>query len=472
MNDKSMAKTVCTIGPASSSRAVLKRMMSAGMDVARLNFSHGTHSDHRRMIKMIRDESRAARFDVAILQDLQGIKIRTGTFQPGGIKLIKGAYVTIKPGKGTGNRELIYISYPAIVKDAEIGNMILINDGLLKLRITGKDKGLLKAQVIEGGILTDRKGVNLPGMKITTAPFTPKDRADLEFGLSMGVDYIAVSFVREAEDILKVRRHMKRMGRHIPLIAKIEKPEALKNINDILDVVDGLMVARGDLGVEVSPEDVPGIQKNLIRLANERGVPVITATQMLESMTQHSTPTRAEVTDVANAIIDGTDCVMLSAETSAGKFPVQSVMMMNRIIKKTESEQHPRPSYKRGGSYSEAVCLAAVDAAEAMGARLIAAYTESGYTGRILSKFRPRVPIVGFTSHDYIRRRMSLLWGVRPELVQRRPKSTDDAFMEIERVVLKHRMAKKDESIVIIASTPIGGAGKTNMMKIHRLGGG
>jgi pyruvate kinase len=463
------ARIVCTIGPASGSRKALYGLISGGMDVARLNFSHGDHQGHGRAMEAIRGGAKKNGRPVAILQDLQGIKIRTGPMEGGSVRLRRGRELLVAPGAASGTEEKIYVSYPHIIGDASVGDRILLDDGLMELRVLGKKGAALRTRVIEGGMLKDRKGVNLPGMDLRTQSFTRKDREDLAFGLEMGVDYVAVSFVRSASDLRKVRSYMTRSGRSAPIIAKIEKPEAVENIDEILSEADGIMVARGDLGVEMSPEDVPLIQKMLIDRANTAGKLVITATQMLESMTEHARPTRAEVTDVANAVIDGSDALMLSAETSVGKNPIKALRMMSRIIVTTEADVPSFPMYRNEGTFSEAIAVAATDAAQDIGARHIVAFTQSGYTARLLSKFRPSVPIIAFTPHEEARRRMSLYWGVQPRIM--RPlKSTDSVFREVEKALLRDRLAKKGDRIVITASTPIGVAGKTNLLKLHRIG--
>jgi len=463
------AKIVCTIGPASIREDILFSLIEAGMDVARLNFSHGDYEFHRRAIDLVRKGSKRFNRPVSVLQDLQGIKIRVGTFKKGSTTLKKGSEVSLLSGLGVGDEGVIYISYPRLLKDIRVGDRVLLDDGLIELRVRGRGPSSLRAEVIEGGTLRDKKGVNFPDSKIILSALTLKDRKDLLFGLEMGVDYVAVSFVREAEDIEKTRRWLKRQGASLPLIAKIEKPEAIKNISEIIDASDGIMVARGDLGVELPPEEVPLLQKMLIERANSKGKLVITATQMLESMTQHTRPTRAEATDVANAVIDGTDALMLSAETSTGSYPLLALKMMDRIIKSTEAGREAVSQYRGGKSFSEAVAEAASGAAKDIGATYITAFTQSGYTARLLSKYRPSVPILGFTTDERIMRRMSLYWGVIPKLI--RPlRSTDALFMEIERTILKEGLAKKGQSIVITASTPILGSGKTNLLKLHRLG--
>lgn len=463
-------RIVCTIGPASNSKEVIGRLVEGGMDVARLNFSHGDHASHGRAFALIREAARKYDRPVAVIQDLQGIKIRTGTFEGGAITLKKGGEVAVLPGVGKGSVERIFVSYEGIVKHSRAGDRILINDGLVELKVIGKQRGVLRARVVEGGEIEDRKGVNLPGMKLPSSALTAKDRKDLLFGLTLGVDYVAISFVREAADVRKIRDFIERRGPGLPLIAKIEKPEAVDNIDAILDEAEGIMVARGDLGVEMPAEEVPLIQKMLIERANRRGRLVITATQMLESMTGHSTPTRAEATDVANAVLDGSDALMLSAETSIGKYPIPALRMMDRIVRRTENSIQAAPSYLTGGTYSEAVAEAAARAAEDVGARFVVAFTQSGYTARLLCKYRPSVPIIAFTPQERVRRRMSLYRGVMPKLMKPL-RSTDEVFSEVEKTLLGEKLIRPGESIVITASAPVGGEGKTNLMKLHRAGG-
>lgn len=478
------AKIVCTIGPASAERGVLFSLIKGGMDVARLNLSHGDHAFHRRAVALIKEGAERFKRPVAILSDLQGIKIRVGPIKGGAVRLKKGKEVLLRPGRGEGregDEGNLFLSYPGLIKDSKAGGRILLDDGLIELRVVRKEGAGLRARVFEGGLLSGRKGVNLPGMKINMPSFTEKDKEDLAFSLDSGADYVAVSFVREAGDLRKVRRWLKKRGRSVPLIAKIEKPEAIKNIEEIIEEAEGIMVARGDLGVELPPEEVPLLQKMLIERANMKGKLVITATQMLESMTGHLRPTRAEATDVANAVLDGTDALMLSAETSAGSYPVEALSMMDRIIRKTESgiagcgphcsaihPAHPGFTHIREGSFSEAVAEAAAMTAVDIGARYIVAFTQSGYTARLVSKFRPEVPIVAFTPSEEIRRRMSLYWGVTP-LLMSALSSTDSVFEEVEKTLLRKKMIKSGERVVITASTPILGEGKTNLLKLHRI---
>lgn len=463
------AKIVCTIGPSSSSRKVITSLIKNGMNVARLNFSHGNYQSHKRNIELIREVSRKLKKPVAILQDLQGIKIRVGLIEGDEIELKRGNLILLKPGEGIGNKERIFISYPALIKDTKIGDKILLDDGLIQLSVIGKEKEGVRVKVIEGGILKSRKGVNLPNIKISIRSFTKKDEKDLIFGLSMDIDYVAISFVRTAEDLRKVKLWLKKKRHEVPIIAKIEKPEAISNIDEILSEAEGIMIARGDLGVEMPAEEVPLIQKALIEKANKRGKIVITATQMLESMTEHLRPTRAETTDVANAVLDGTDALMLSAETAAGKYPVDSLRMMDKIIRYTESRKKWESLYSRGKTFAEAIADAACVAAEYIGAKAIVAFTKSGFTAKLVSKFRPKVPIIAFTPDEKIKNRMCLYWGVNPKNM-RLLATMDEMIIEVEKRLLKEHIAKIGDKIVIISSSPLSTLVKTNFVKLHRIG--
>jgi pyruvate kinase len=482
------AKIICTLGPASVEPSVLLTLIKKGMDVARLNFSHGDHEGHMKAIGLVRDGSAQYKRPVGILQDLQGIKVRTGRVTGGSVSLEKGSKVTLMTGKGIGDHTKIYINSPDLIKNARKSDIISLDDGLIQLEVRSKNRDSLKTSVLEGGILTDRKGVNLPFN--TQAPsFTDKDSADLDFGLAMNVDYVALSFVRSAEDIERVEHWLRKRKKRIPLIAKIERAEALANIEEILDKSDGIMIARGDLGLDLPAEEIPLIQKKLIALSNRRGKLVITATQMLESMTEHSRPTRAEATDVANAVIDGSDALMLSAETASGKYPVEALLMMSRIIKYTEREAPAQSSVfsfpeARSASlgaipktaatfedamFSGAVADAACRAAEDIRARYVIACTDSGFTARLVSKFRPRIPIIAFTPEVHTLNRMCLYWGVQPKLMPP-PTGTDKMIREVERLLIEEKLVEKGERVVITASAPLLGSGKTNLLKLQRIG--
>ncbi len=467
--DARKAKIVCTIGPSSSDKKVLALLIKNGMNVARMNFSHGDHETHRQRIELVRELSGIHKKPVAILQDLQGVKIRVGLIEGGAVELKKGTTIRLSPGDGMGNQREIFISYPLLLKEIRKGDKILLDDGLIQLSVTGRTKNAVLARVAEGGILKDRKGVNLPGVKLSIRSFTDKDEQDLSFGIKMGVDYVAISFVRDADDIRKVKAWLMKRDQAVPIIAKIEKPEALGNIDEILSEVDGIMIARGDLGVEMPPEEVPLIQKGLIEKANKNGKVVITATQMLESMTEHLRPTRAEANDVANAVLDGTDALMLSAETASGKYPVEALKMMDRIVSHTEQMKGTESSFIHGDIFAEATADAACRAAEDIHAKALVAFTQSGFTARLLSKFRPRVPIVALTPDNDIENRVSLYWGVTPKIM-RLPATTDEMVKGIEKALLAERFVKKGDGIVITSSSPLSTQAKTNFMKLHRVG--
>ncbi|MEW6587215.1 MAG: pyruvate kinase [Nitrospirota bacterium] len=463
------AKIVCTIGPSSSDRAKITALIKGGMNVARLNFSHGDGDTHRKNIRTIREIAEIYGQPVSILQDLQGVKIRVGKIAGGAVEIKKGAVLMLVPGGGTGNERNIFISFPRLLEDVNEGDRILLDDGLIQLSVIEKTRRGLKARVVEGGVLRDRKGVNFPGIELSVRAFTEKDKKDLLLGLEEGVDYVAISFVREAGDIKRVKEWLRKRRRTLPIIAKIEKPEALANIGEIMSEVEGIMVARGDLGVEMSPEEVPLIQKELISGANRSGKIVITATQMLESMTEHLHPTRAEATDVANAVLDGTDALMLSAETASGKYPVEALIMMDRIIRHTESLRRGESCSARGDSFAEAAADAACRAAEDVHAKVIAAFTQSGFTARLLSKFRPKVPVIALTPDEKIRNRVALYWGIVPKIM-RLPATTDEMVSGVEKALLRERIVRKGDSIVITASSPLSTHGKTNFMKLHKVG--
>ena len=460
-------KIVCTIGPASSSKKTLRQLIRAGMDVARLNFSHGSHKGHKGVIRSVRRLSTELDKPVAILQDLQGPKIRTGELKEGRVELKKNQEWTITTRRIKGGQGLISTTYRGIVSDLKRGDAILIDDGMIELKVLSKDKEQLYCKVISGGILGEHKGINLPGVRTRIPSLTKKDKEDLKVGIEAGVDYVAISFVRSAKDVRALKRFLKNKKVDIPVIAKIEKPQALDELEGILDVCEGIMVARGDLGVELSLEKVPVAQKRMIRMANEKRKLVITATQMLESMTDHPRPTRAETSDVANAILDGTDAVMLSAETSVGNYPVESVRMMRKIARETETNFPTKPLYDRRPSnfpdvISEAACLAADD----LGLKAIVAFSQSGFTAGLISKYRPPVPIIACTPDVEVQRRLALYWGVNARVVPHLV-GTDKMIETVEDLLLKERLAKKGDRIAILGGTPLATRGKTNMMKLH-----
>lgn len=464
------AKIVCTIGPASQSRDVIRQLIKNGMDVARLNFSHGDHSTHKNIATILRTESKNIGKIISILQDLQGIKIRLSEIEGGGVMLQTGERIFIRPGEGIGNKERLFISYPALLKDVNEGDNILIDDGIIKLTVDDKGKKELVARVIEGGFVRSKKGVNLPKTKTSLSSFTRKDKDDLLFGLGIGVDYVAISFVRSGKDIDEVLRWSKKQGISLPpLIAKIEKPEALDNIEEIIDMVEGIMVARGDLGVEMPTEMVPVIQKMLIKKANKRGKLVITATQMLESMTQHTRPTRAEATDVANAVIDGTEALMLSAETASGRYPVEALKMMDTIIRFTEENINFSSSqYELKPIVPDAIADGACKVAHDIKAKAIVVFTHSGFTAGLISKLRPSIPILAFTPDESVLKRLPLYWGVIPKFIKHPEIDIDQSFIKgIETSLKKEGIAKRGENILLVASSPF--MGRPNIIRVHKL---
>lgn len=462
-------KIVATIGPGSSDPHVISRMIMSGMDAARLNFSHGEHREHARRIRLIRQEAKRTGRHIAIIQDLQGPKIRVGVVKNGSILLREGDTISITSADVVGTPSLISVTYPHLKKELAKGDKILLDDGRIELVTTEKNSKGIIARVIRGGELKSRKGVNLPGTKLSIPAVTEKDKKDVIFGLEQNVDYIALSFVRCAKDIEDLRRFIQRFGRSVPIIAKIEKPDALVNLDEIIKSADGIMVARGDLGVEISPEKVPLLQKKIIEACNRAEKPVITATQMLESMIENPQPTRAEASDVANAILDGTDCVMLSGETAVGRHPVEAVSFMSRIADETERAIAPRESDKHILGIGESVAHAACRAAEEQQARAIVAFTQSGTTALLVSKHRPLVPVIAATPIEAVARKVSLYWGVTP-LVMKTGHSTDDMIKSVESAMLNKRLVKRGDIIVITAGVPLGVPGSTNMMKIHRVG--
>ncbi len=463
------AKIVGTIGPASESTAILGSLIAAGLDVARLNFSYGSHEQHARTIAAIRSAAASAGRPIAILQDLQGPRIRIGNIaEPVSVESGQTLMLTTDSQAGGGAIPVTYGSLPADVKPRD---RILIDDGLIELAVEEAGKQAVRCRVVTGGTIRPHKGMNLPGVAISVPAFDEKDRADLSFGLSHGVEYVGLSFVRGPEDVMAAREWMKKYGAEAAIIAKIERPEAVERLAAIVAVADGVMIARGDLAVETSPEAVPLIQKRIIRLCNERRVIVITATQMLESMTVSPRPTRAETSDVANAVLDGTDAVTLSGETASGRYPVEAVEIMARIVAAAEQglEQAPIPAQTPPpASFPAAVCAAGARAARETGAKVVVAFTESGTTARLLSKERPPVPIVAYTPHDAVRRLMALYWGVLPRAMRTIP-NTDELIRELERSLREEKLAESGDRIVILLGAPAGTRGRTNLMKLHTI---
>ncbi len=472
-NDCRHTKIICTIGPASSSRESLRELILAGMDSARLNFSHGSSSEHAEKIHAIRDISEELGKPVAILQDLAGPKIRVGHIADPGIRLDAGEIFILTTETLEGNDERVSVTDPYLPEEVNPGDAILLADGLMELKVIQVKHREIHCEVITGGVLTSNKGINLPTGTIRLPSITDKDREDLYFGLESGVDYIALSFVRTAQDVLEVKEIIKRRGKDTPVIAKIEKHEAISNIEDIIGISDGIMVARGDLGVEIPLESVPVIQKQLVQIANRNGKPVIIATQMLRSMVNSPRPTRAEATDIANAVLDGTDAIMLSAETSIGKYPAEAVKTMAKVAEETESKLPYEQLLSERGSWleqqtDELISYSACHIASRLGAKAIVAFTESGSTAGRVSKYRPRASILALTPNGVLAGRLMLRWGVYSVQVEE-PTSVDGLFATAVRAVKDLRLAKSGDLIVITGGVPIGVAGTTNLLKVERI---
>jgi len=467
------SKIICTLGPASDSAEMVARLMQAGMDVARLNFSHGTHAEHARTIARIREASGRQARPIAILADLQGPKIRTGALEGGGpVSLRAGQRFVITTANTPGTTAGVSTTYKGLPREVRRGDRMLLADGLIELRVLSVRGSSISCKVVNGGELGEHKGINLPGVRLRVPAVTPKDRKDLAFALSHGANYIAVSFVRRPEDVLVAKAAILRAGKDTPVIAKLEKPEAIENLDAILRVADGVMVARGDLGVEMKPEMVPVMQKRIIARARDSRRPVITATQMLESMTQNPRPTRAEASDVANAIFDGTDAVMLSAETATGCYPLEAVEMMDRIIREAEGSiaAFPRPRRPAQMDVAETACELICHASQKLRLKVIAVFTETGSTARLISKYRPRPPIIAFSPNQETRRRLSLLWGVLPRTIAP-VRDIDGLAAMAEKRLLEERLVRRGDVVGIVAGTPLGTRGTTNFMKFHVVGG-
>ena len=469
------AKIVGTLGPASNNETTFRELVRAGLDVARLNFSHGTHPQKLELIEMVRKVAREEGKNICILGDLQGPKIRTGRLQDRKpIQLEAGQRLTITPRDIAGTPSVISTTFPTLAENLEAGARILLSDGLIELLVLAVKGDDVECEVINGGVLGENKGINLPGIAVRVPSLTEKDEADLEFGIKNGVDAIAVSFVRTAEDVKLVKQRIAELGADTWVIAKLEKPQAIEHLEEILNVADGVMVARGDLGVEMPPEQVPAIQKLVIRRASEYRKPVITATQMLESMIENPRPTRAEASDVANAIYDGTDAVMLSAESAAGKYPVEAVKMMAKIVIETESQIHGTISPHDGRpsnqylSVAETICESMAHAAEDLELKAIAVFTETGTTARQLSKYRPKPPIYALSSIDVVINRMALLWGVQP--VKCSKAHTAEEMVDMAEELLETAGYVFPQDILGIVAGTRTKSGSTNFLRLHVLG--
>ena len=452
---------------------MIEYLIRAGLDVARLNFSHSTHAEHADSISILRETANRLHKPIAILSDLQGPKIRTGPLAGGmPVTLRAGQRFVITTARVLGDSTRVSTTFTPLPREVHKGDRILLADGLIELRVEGVRGGEVVCEVMNGGELGEHKGINLPGVRLRVSAITPKDRADLAFALAHGANYVAVSFVRRAEDVLQAKAAIRRAGKDTPVIAKLEKPEAIENLDAILRVADGVMVARGDLGVEMNLERVPVVQKEIIARAREFRRPVITATQMLESMTQNPRPTRAEASDVANAIFDGTDAVMLSAETAAGRYPVESVAMMARIIEEAEASirDFPRTMPQEQLKVAETVAELVCHASRELHVKVIAVFTHSGFTARLVSRYRPQAPIIAFSPEAETRRRLALIWGVVPKNI--RDVRKIDGLAEIaEERLLEERLVRNGDVIAIVAGTPMGVRGTTNFMKFHTIAG-
>jgi len=467
------AKIICTVGPACDSESALRDLMRMGMDVARLNFSHGSHAEHTRHIERLRRAAEKEGRTICILQDLQGPKIRTGRLKKhAAVTLKTGVRVTITPRDIEGSAELVATTFQDLAREVQPGTRILLSDGLIELRVSRVHGGDVECEVVNGGVLGEHQGINLPGIALSVPALTEKDRVDLEFGLKHGVDAVALSFVRSAADVHVARQIIAGHGCDTPIIVKLEKPQALDELEGIFEACDGVMVARGDLGVEMPPEKVPVIQKHVIARSAEWRKPVIIATQMLESMIENPRPTRAEASDVANAIFDGSDAVMLSAETASGRYPREAVAMMSKIVVEAEANMvgHPRRRRERHAlDVAETICEAIAHAAEDLPMGAIAVFTESGNTARLISKYRPQTGIHAFSRSLTVCNRMNLLWGVHPVPCDQ-ARSAEEMVSTAEKELLRQGRIKVGDVLGVVAGTQMA-SGSTNFMRLQVVGG-
>lgn len=470
-------KIVCTIGPASESIELLEELIDAGMNVARLNFSHGDHAEHKARIDRINEVARKKGKVVGILLDTRGPEIRTHSMKDGQVELVTGQKISISMTEVEGTGDVFSVTYEKLIEDVEDGSVILLDDGLVELVVTGKDeaKGLIHTNVVNSGLLENKKGVNVPGVEIQLPGMTEKDSKDILFGIQENVDFIAASFVRRASDVQEIRGLLEANGgSKLQIIPKIENREGVDNIDEILMVSDGLMVARGDLGVEIPSEEVPLIQKKLIEKCNQAGKPVITATQMLDSMQHNPRPTRAEASDVANAILDGSDAIMLSGETAAGQYPVESVKTMAKIALHTEEAVDYRSVVstrrrEKQGNMTEAIGQSAAYTALNLNVKAVIAPTRSGHTAKMIAKYRPGCPVIAVTTSEEISKKLSLVWGIYP-IVGENVSSIDEVLQESVEESVKHQYVGHGDVVIITAGLPVGEIGTTNLMKIHVIG--
>ena len=470
MREIKRTKIVATWGPSCALPGMAEKLIAEGVDLFRLNFSHGSHDEKRAALEAIRAAAVTCNMPVGIIADLQGPKIRTGIMLNGSMQLYDGSEVKIAVGEIQDHPDVIPTIYEGLVRDVRPGSRILLDDGRMELRVIGTNVDVVRCLVVKGGMLKDKKGINLPQVNVSAPSLTEKDLEDLRFCAEIGVDWIALSFVRTRDDIVNIKVELARLNCSIPVIAKIEKPEAVDNLDDIINVADALMVARGDLGVEMEPEQLPLIQKRMIKACNLAGKPVITATQMLESMTDNSRPTRAEASDVANAILDGTDAVMLSGETAVGNYPLETVSTMAKIALTIErstlhNSHHLNPE---GSEIDIAIARASSEAAESLGAKAVVAMTESGHTAALLSGCRPNAPILAITPDEGVRRMLSLHWGINSFLMQMQS-NTDDMVAEAGRLLLANGFRVGD-MVVMTMGAPLAARNTTNQIRVFRLG--
>lgn len=465
-------KIVATIGPSSNNPETIRRMLSAGMTVARINFSHGDHDAHRQTVQMLRDVARSENKVLAVLGDLQGPKLRLGHVKAGGIQLQLGEEVVLTPHRG--QPAMIHLPHPDLIEAVKPGARLVVGDGEVEFTVAEKKEDTLRCITMVAGLLESRKGINAPGTDLPVSSLTDKDRVDLELVCQLDLDYVALSFVRMAEDVLELRRLLHERGANIPIIAKIEKSEAIEQLRQIRDAADGMMVARGDLGIEVQPQEVPLLQKRIIRACNEVGKPVITATQMLQSMVDHPRPTRAEASDVANAILDGTDAVMLSNETASGRFPVEAVLMMSQIGQITETafpyaewRNRRQAASDQVQTVTEAISAASCAVAENLQAKAIVSTTMSGYTARQIARHRPPTAVMAVSPLASTQRRLALVWGVECVLVP--DFSETDEMLEQTANAMREFGLQKGDRLVITAGIPFGKMGQTNLIQVHEI---
>jgi pyruvate kinase len=465
------AKIVATLGPATSSYEALRAIIEAGVNVARMNLSHGTYEVHEEVYSNVRKAAADLDAPVAVLVDLQGPKIRLAKFEDGPHDLEVGDIFTITTEEVPGTKDLVGTTFKGLPQDVTAGDFLLIDDGKVKVKVLDTDGVRVRTEVVVAGKVSNNKGINLPGVAVNVPALSEKDEDDLRWGLKLGADYIALSFVRNAADVNRVHEIMAEEGRRVPVIAKIEKPQAVDNLEEIIDAFDGIMVARGDLAVELPLEAVPIVQKRTIELSRRMAKPVIVATQMLESMTDNPVPTRAEASDVANAVLDGADAVMLSGETSVGKYPVVTVQTMARIVASTEDHGLERipPLGTKPRTQGGAITLAAAEVADFVDAKYVCVFTESGDSARRMSRLRFRIPMKAFTPDEGIRRRMSLTWGIESFLVDR-VNHTDAMYAQVDKVLLREGLAEEGDKVVVISGSPPGIPGSTNDMRVHVVG--